>query len=126
VSPTTLGGPGLPTQPPPSEPVTTGGGGSSATGLNALPGCEGARALVKLAWTPAGTGDQRVAVSARPDGLDTGNYTASETLPPARATYELRDSQPGGVYYWRVLTRRGDAWVASATAQFEGPTCTTF
>ncbi len=65
-------------------------------------------------------------MSARPDGLDSGNYTTSEELPADHSTYELRDSQPGGVYYWRVLTRRGDAWAASATAQFEGPTCVAF
>lgn len=67
-----------------------------------------------------------VAVSARKDGLDTGNYTTSEVLPPDRSTYSLRDSQPGGIYYWRVLTRRDGGWVGSATAQFEGPTCVPF
>ncbi|MEA2703803.1 MAG: hypothetical protein QOD63_1748 [Actinomycetota bacterium] len=118
-------GPGLPPSPPPSQPVVTGGG-SVATGLSALPGCEGTKPLTRLSWQPAGANVQVVAVSARPDGLESGNYTTSEELPGDHAAYELRDSQPGGVYYWRVLTRDGDVWAASATAQFEGPTCVAF
>jgi len=89
-------------------------------------GRDAARSLVKLFWDPAGSAEQAVAVSARPDGLDGGNYTTSETLPASQSTYELRESQPGGIYYWRVLTRGGDGWLASATATFEGPTCVTF
>lgn len=124
---TSLGGPGLPPSTPPSQPVVTAsGGGSVATGLSALPGCDAGRALVRLSWRPSGANEQVVAVSARKDGLDTGNYTTSEVLAPDRSTYSLRDSQPGGIYYWRVLTRRDGGWAASATAQFEGPTCVPF
>lgn len=123
---TSLGGPGLPPSTPPSQPVVTGGGGSVATGLTAAPGCEAARGVVKLSWQPGGASEQVVAVSTRKDGLDTGNYTTSEVLAPDRATYSLSDSQPGGIYYWRVLTRRDGGWAASATAQFEGPTCVPF
>ncbi len=126
-SSTTLGGPGFPPSTPPSQPVVTGpSAGAVATGLTALPGCENGRALVKLSWQPAGTNEQTVAVSARRDGLDTGNYTTSEILAANQSTYALRDSQPGGIYYWRVLTRRSGEWAASATAQFEGPTCVAF
>jgi hypothetical protein len=124
---TSLGGPGLPPSTPPSQPVVTaGGGGSVATGLSSLPGCEAGRALVRLSWRPSGANEQVVAVSARKDGLDTGNYTTSEVLAPDRSSYSLRDSQPGGIYYWRVLTKRDGGWAASATAQFEGPTCVPF
>lgn len=123
---TSLGGPGLPPSTPPSQPVVTGGGGSVATGLTAVPGCEAGRGVVTLSWQPGGTNEQVVAVSTRKDGLDTGNYTTSEVLASGRSTYSLRDSQPGGIYYWRVLTRRDGGWAASATAQFEGPTCVPF
>ncbi|MCA1691867.1 MAG: hypothetical protein LC733_06595 [Actinobacteria bacterium] len=62
-------------------------------------------------------------MSTRQDGLDSGSAASSEPLPADRSTYQLSDSQPGGVYYWRVLTRSGSGWAASETAQFEGPTC---
>lgn len=118
-------GPGLPPSTPPSQPVVTGGG-SVATGLAADPACEGPRARVRLSWQPAATTEQMVAVSARPDGLETGNYTTSGVLGATASTYELQESQPGGIYYWRVLNRRDDGWAASETAQFEGPTCVSF
>ena len=121
----TPGEPGLPPSPPPSEPVVSNGG-PGATGLMADPGCDGARPRTLLSWQPSGANVQLVAVSARPDGLDSGNYTATEELPAGRSSYELRDSQPGGVYYGRVLTRQGSGWAASETAQFEGPTCVPF
>ncbi|MGH9136720.1 MAG: hypothetical protein ACRD0G_06690 [Acidimicrobiales bacterium] len=123
----TVGAPGLPPQPPPSEPIRVGGG--VATGLAADPRCDPAdpaTALVTLSWQPAGSGEQLVAVSTRQDGFDTGTYASSETLAPDRSSYQLRDSQPGGLYYWRVLTRQGDGWAASDTATFEGPTCVSF
>ena len=124
---TTVGGPGLPPLPPPTQPVITGARtDETATNLRSEPGCEGGRAVVRLFWRPVGAAEQQVAVSARPDGLDGGNYTTSETLPAARGDYVLRESQPGGIYYWRVLTRRGSGWAASETAQFEGPVCTSF
>jgi hypothetical protein len=85
-----------------------------------------ARSLVTLNWTPTGSGEQRVVISTRQDGLDSGNAGASAALDAGRSTYQLLDSQPGGVYYWRVLTRSGDGWAASETAQFEGPTCALF
>jgi hypothetical protein len=102
------------------------GGGAVATGLAADPGCEGSLPRVRLSWTPAGSGGQVVAVSARPGGLESGSYSASEELSPSASTYELRDSQPGGVYYWRVLTRSDGGWAASETGQYEGPTCVPF
>lgn len=121
-------GTGLPPEPPPVGEVTVGGGGA-ATGLAADPRCDPgdlARSLVTLNWTPSGSGEQRVVVSTRQDGLDSGNAMASAPLDAGRSTYQIRDSQPGGVYYWRVLTRSGDGWAASDTAQFEGPTCALF
>ena len=122
------GGPGLPPAPPPTGPVTVGGA-AAATNLASRPGCDPenlTRPLVRLTWQPSGGGEQVVAVSTRPDGFQTGVQAASEALPANRAEYELRDSQTGGVYYWRVLTRTGPGWAASASAQFEGPTCVRF
>lgn len=125
----TVGEPGLPPNPPPTAPVTTIGTDRVASGLAADPGCDRAdpaRALVKLSWTPAGTGEQLVAVSTRPDGFQTGVQSTTEALAADRSSYELAGAQPGGVYYWRVLTRTTAGWAASPTAQFEGPTCVRF
>jgi hypothetical protein len=124
--PTTTRSTGQPASTPPSQPVVTGARtDATASNLSANPGCEGGRPLVRLTWEPVGNAEQVVAVSSRPDGLDSGNYTSSEVLPASRAVYELRESQPGGVYYWRVLTRRGSGFAASETSQYQGPICTT-
>ncbi|MGH9223911.1 MAG: hypothetical protein ACRD2W_09060 [Acidimicrobiales bacterium] len=124
--PTTVRSTGQPASTPPSQPVVTGARtDATASNLTAAPSCEGGRPLVRLTWAPVGNAEQVVAVSSRPDGLDSGNYTSSEVLPASRAVYELRESQPGGFYYWRVLTRRGSGFAASETSQFQGPSCTT-
>jgi hypothetical protein len=124
--PATTRSTGQPASTPPSQPVVTGARtDATASNLSANPGCEAGRPLVRLTWEPVGNAEQVVAVSSRPDGLDSGNYTSSEVLPASRAVYELRESQPGGIYYWRVLTRRGSGFAASETSQFQGPVCTT-
>jgi len=123
-----VGSPGLPPEPPPAGPVTLGGG-QAATGLVADPRCDPAalaRPLVTFTWNPSGSGEQRLVVSTRQDGFESGIFTSSEPLEADRTSYQLSDSQSGGVYYWRVLTRAGDAWAASETAQFDGPTCAPF
>lgn len=129
VPPETTGdGTGLPPEPPPSGPVTVGGGGA-AGGLVADPRCDPtdpARTLVTLTWSPSGSGEQRVVVSTRQDGLDSASASASGPLSADSSSYQLRDSQSGGVYYWRVLTRAGDGWSASDTVEFTGASCALF
>lgn len=125
-APDTTRSTGQPASTPPSAPVVTGARtDATASNLAAAPGCEGGRPLVRLSWEPVGNAEQVVAVSSRPDGLDSGNFTSSETLAASRGAYELRESQSGGIYYWRVLTRRGSGFAASETSQFLGPSCTT-
>jgi hypothetical protein len=76
-----------------------------------------------LTWRPAAAGEQLVAIATLPDGFETGRYTVSENLPADRQEYTISPVEPGGVYYWRVLTRSGDGWTASEIANFTGPTC---
>ena len=113
----------VPVRTPPGG-VTEGGAG--ATDLTSLAFCDpdspsiGAMAL---SWRSAGSGAQLVAISTRPDGFETGRYTVSEDLPAAQEQYTVSPVEPGGVYYWRVLTRSGQGWIASRVATFTGPTC---
>jgi hypothetical protein len=117
----------LPDRPPPPEPVTTRG--SVATGLKAVVGCDPAaptRGIVKLSWTAAPSGgEQLVGFTTRKHGFETGPYAVSAALPAGRASYQLGGTQAGGAYYWRVLTRFGQGWAASAAQSFSGPTCVT-
>jgi hypothetical protein len=114
----------LPERPPPNEPVVERSGGASA--LRDAASCDPANpavSLVVLSWRPSATGEQLVAVSLLPDGFGTGRYVVSEPLAPGAARYELRRLEPGGVYYWRVLTRRGAEWIATPVQSLSGPTC---
>ena len=124
--PTTTRSTGQPASTPPSQPVITGARtDATASNLKATTACESGRPVVRLSWEPVGNAEQVVAVSSRPDGLDSGNYTSSENLAATRTTYELREVQPGATSYWRVLTRRGTGFAASETSQFDVPGCTT-
>lgn len=101
-------------------------GGSGASDLRSLGFCDPdspATAAMALSWRSANSGEQLVAISTRPDGFETGRYTVSENLPAAQEQYTISPVEPGGVYYWRVLTRSGQGWVASKVATFTGPTC---
>lgn len=101
-------------------------GGSGATSLSSLGFCDPdspATAAMALTWRSARAGEQLVAISTRPDGFETGRYTVSENLPATQEQYAVSPVEPGGVYYWRVLTRSGQGWIASQVATFTGPTC---
>jgi hypothetical protein len=113
----------LPSSPPPGEPVVPG---DTAQDLRDASSCDPAAptvGAVTLSWLPVGTGDQLVAVAARKNGFDTGNYGVTESLSPGVATYAVRGVQAGGVYYWRVMTRVPTGWTASPAVTFTGPTC---
>lgn len=117
----------FPSDPPPSGVTAAPSRSAGATGLRSEPRCDPDAPSVGLAdlfWSPAAEpGDQRVAVTTRSNGFDTGNYAVTRPLRPDTATHTLREVQAGGVYYWRVLTQHGDQWHASDTATFTGPTC---
>lgn len=101
-------------------------GGAVATDLESLGFCDPAApsiAAVSLTWRPAATGGQLVAVATRPDGFETGRFTVSAELPAGQDQFTFAPVEPGGVYYWRVLTRSGPGWAASEIATFTGPTC---
>lgn len=117
-----------PNTPGPGDIDPLSGGPGAATDLRAAPRCEetGSRgAVADLSWTIASTpGDeQRVAVTKFREGFDNGSFDVSATLPPDAASFTWRPVNPGGVQYWRVLTRHGSSWAPSDTAMFTGPTC---
>lgn len=117
----------FPTHPPPEDGTTAGTTTTAATGLEALEGCDEVdrtRSVMTLGWTPASdVGPQRVGVTTRKDGFDTGTYAVTEALSGQQSTYAIQDLQAGGVYYWRVLTLHDDGWVHSRTASFTAPIC---
>jgi hypothetical protein len=78
---------------------------------------------MSLGWRPTGAGAQLVAIATLPDGFETGRYTVSEDLPAEQDRFSVSPVEPGGVYYWRVLTKAGAGWAASQIATFTGPTC---
>jgi hypothetical protein len=114
----------LPVRTPPAQPVTEGRRG--ATDLRALGFCDPASPAtpaMALSWQPSGAGEQLVAIATLPDGFDTGRYTVSGDLPAQLQGYAVSPVEPGGLYYWRVLTRTATGWSASEVATFIGTTC---
>src|SRR5207248_586281 len=86
------------------------GGPGAATGLQAEAHCEavGSRiAVADLSWTVAASRgqEQRVALTTFRDGFDTNNFDLSPPLPADATSFRWRGLNPGGVHYWRVLTR---------------------
>ena len=76
-----------------------------------------------LTWQPVGSGDQLLAIAVRSNGFETNRYGVTEALSPSTGSYAVRGVQPGGVYYWRVMTRVAAGWTASPAVTFTGPTC---
>lgn len=78
-----------------------------------------------LTWKPASTrGTQHIAYSPYADGYRTGRYQLTANLSPGATKVTVKELEPGVTYTWLVLTKHGDRWDASATAQFTGPICT--
>lgn len=108
---------------PPPQPIDEQ---PSASGLQSLTSCDPnlpANPAVTLTWVAAGSGDQLLAVSTLPDGFDSGRYTVTDELAPDITSHQISPIEPGGIYYWRVLTRSGDRWLSSVQASFTGPVC---
>lgn len=76
-----------------------------------------------LSWRPAAAGEQLVAIATLPDGFETNRFTVSADLPVTQRQYTVSPVEPGGLYYWRVLTRSGNGWTASDVATFTGTIC---
>lgn len=107
---------------------TPAGGSLAASSLSASPRCgpDGSRtALADLSWSPAGQpgSEQVVQLTTFQNGLDNGRYEASTSLPGNASTFTWPKVNPNGVHIWRVLTRQGGDWVASAAHEFTGPVC---
>lgn len=105
------------------------GGPQAADRLASEPGCssqEPRRGTVTLRWDPADEqgNEQRVQLTYRRDGFNTGQYDLSGRLASDQDHLLWdHDLQPGLIHQWRVLTRHGDTWVPSTTGEFEGETC---
>lgn len=113
---------------PKGVPIRPPDGALFATRLEAEPDCvdgEPGRGVVHLAWQPAaerGT-EQRVIATIFRDGFERPAFEASAAIVPGRSTFDWYRLQGQAIHFWKVLTRHGDAWVASEVARFEGPTC---
>ena len=114
----------VPDRVPPPEPISSNGNG--AADLSAIQGCDPdspASPAVVLSWTPASDEPQLVAVATLADGFDTNRYTVTDELASDTSTFRISPVEPGGIYYWRVLTWNDGEWSASDTSTFTGPTC---
>ena len=122
-------GPVTPSPAQPSTATTEEPETAVATGLRAVPGCEGSglnNHVADFSWRPAEpAGDkQRLVLSYVPGGLETDAFLQTAPLPADQASYHWIQMNPGtGPRTWRVLTLRGDAWVPSETATFHGVDC---
>lgn len=82
------------------------------------------RPLAAFSWTPAGRlGQQRVEITPFRNGFSLRRVEVIGEVAPDRATLQWRGGEAGINYYWRVLTRTPDGWVASRAARYEVPTC---
>ncbi|MGH3646437.1 MAG: hypothetical protein ACRDTM_04575 [Micromonosporaceae bacterium] len=98
--------------------------GKAAGSLANTTRCETGTPYVELTWKPAtDTGTQRVVYTPYADGYRNGRYAVTEDLPPTAGTVTLTRLSPGSAYTWLVLTRHGERWDASRTAQFLTPVC---
>jgi len=97
-----------------------------ATGLAATADCRGLdmHAAARLTWVPADPpGEmQRVELNIHGDGFDEDVEHSIELRGNVNA-FDWRRVHGSSTHYWRVLTRRGDAWTPSAVATFTGVEC---
>lgn len=67
-------------------------------------------------------GRQRIQITPYRNGFATDLFEAI-ALEAKQTTVEWSGGEAGINYYWRVLTRTPDGWVASTIARYEVPTC---
>ena len=100
----------------------------SATNLTVRADCDRLNLGLPLAvfsWAPAagGRGEERVEITPFRNGFSLRRAEVIGEVRPERATLQWRGGEAGINYYWRVLTRTADGWVASRIARYEVPTC---
>ncbi len=80
---------------------------------------------VVLRWELDGVpGDAlRVDISMFPNGFQNGIYLTSGVRGPRERDVFFGEADAGIYYQWRLLARRGDAWVVVANERFKGRTC---
>lgn len=114
---TRAGGPATATTDPPPR-------GARPDHLAATPRCEEGTGLVDLTWVPAtGERPQRVDVTIRADGFETGQFDSSASLGADDSSLVWDQPQGQAVHYWRVVAGSGAGQVTSGVASFEGPSC---
>ena len=106
------------------------GGPSAASNLAANVGCretELRKGIAKLSWTVATkpSSEQRIVVTVFRDSFESGKFKISAPLPSDQSSLEWDKLEGQAIHFWKVLTLQPDGWVASETAEFEGPTCVT-
>jgi hypothetical protein len=100
----------------------------SATNLTVRADCDRLNLGLPLAvfsWASAADrrGEQKVEITPFRNGFSLRKAEVIGEVPPDQATLQWRGGEAGINYYWRVLTRTSDGWVASRTARYEVPTC---
>lgn len=110
------------------ERILTEPGLPSANDLEVRANCDRVNAGLPLAvfsWTAADgyKSRQRVEITPYRTGFAAKSYEAIGELEDNQKTLEWGGGEAGINYYWRVLTRTPDGWVASDTARYEVPTC---
>ena len=80
--------------------------------------------LAVFSWTPPDEydGRQRIDITPYRNGFASDDLE-SIRLEAKQTTLEWSGGEAGINYYWRVLTRTPDGWVASTIARYEVPTC---
>jgi hypothetical protein len=80
-------------------------------------------AVFSWASTAGDRGEKRVEITPFRNGFSLRRAEVIGEVPPEQATLQWRGGEAGINYYWRVLTRTSDGWVASRIARYEVPTC---
>ena len=80
--------------------------------------------LAVFSWAPPDEydGRQRIDITPYRNGFASDDFE-SIRLEAKQTILEWSGGEAGINYYWRVLTRTPDGWVASTIARYEVPTC---
>jgi hypothetical protein len=85
---------------------------------------EPGKGLLVMSWAHRGEGgEQRIDITAFPDGFERLRYQTTHNLPPDQTAAVLERPEPGINYFWRVLTQTEGGWVTSEVARADAPTC---
>jgi hypothetical protein len=103
-------------------------GPHAATNLRAVGECSMTtprQDIVRFTWVPAAsTGRaQRIELTEYKGGFASGQLLLTKGLSKEQSSHAWKQSEPGILYYWRVLTLQPGGWISSEIADFYGPTC---